>query len=406
MFQRTTAINKLLAMQARKRVVQGGTSAGKTYGIIPVIIDWCAKNPRKKVTIVAETIPAVKDGALDIFKKVMYDTGRWIESNFIGNPMEYTFSNNTVVQFKAFDSVGKAKASGKRDLLFLNEANHIDYEIADALMIRSLQTWIDFNPDAEFWAHTEVLTEPNSEFLLLTFEDNEAIPKETLEDLQTKLGKAYHNPLGDRTKEANIKSQYWHNWCRVYIDGEIGSLQGVVFDNWKILPEVPPGATFEHAGMDFGYTNDPTTLIGYHRLNNMRIFDEMFYRKGLQNSEIARLAKSEGIGRITIEADSAEPKSIDELKGYGLNIKGAVKGADSINYGISLLQEEPFYVTARSINLIRELRFYKWATDKAGNSLNKPIDAFNHGIDPMRYIAMAKFSKKPTSSLNNAYQVF
>ena len=158
MFARTTAINKLLAMKARKKVVQGGTSAGKTYGIIPVIIDWAARNERKKITIVAESIPAVKDGAVDIFKNVMIDTDRWVEDRWLGNPMQYTFDNKTVIQFKSFDSVGKAKAAGKRDTLFMNEANHISYPIAHALMIRSKQTWIDFNPDNEFWAHTEVLT--------------------------------------------------------------------------------------------------------------------------------------------------------------------------------------------------------------------------------------------------------
>src|SRR5690606_13864561 len=127
---------------------------------------------------------------------IMKTTNRWIPEHWIGNPMEYTFSNGSRMQFKAFDSIGKAKSAGKRDILFLNEANHIPFEIADALIIRSKETWIDFNPDNTFWAHTEVLTEPNSEFLLLTYKDNEALPKETLEDLEVKLDKAFYNPLG------------------------------------------------------------------------------------------------------------------------------------------------------------------------------------------------------------------
>ena len=141
-------------MTARKKVVQGGTSAGKTYGIVPIAIDKATKTPRLKMTIVAETVPAVKDGAVTIFKDVMMDTGRWVESRWISNPMQYTFANGTVLQFKAFDTIGKAKAAGKRDWLFLNEANHIHFEIADALMIRSKETWIDYNPDNELWVHT------------------------------------------------------------------------------------------------------------------------------------------------------------------------------------------------------------------------------------------------------------
>jgi phage terminase large subunit len=229
MFKRTTAINKMMAMTKRKRVIQGGTSSGKTYGIIPILINYATENPRQRITIVAESIPAVKDGAVKIFKDIMFETNRWIESHWIGNPMEYTFGNGTIIQFKSFDSVGKAKASGKRDVLFLNEANHISFEIADALMIRSKQTWIDFNPDNEFWAHTEVMPEHNAEFLLLTYKDNEAIPPETLEDLQIKIEKAK-------------TSDYWKNWCRVYVDGEIGSLQGTVFNNWQQCEIIPTDA--------------------------------------------------------------------------------------------------------------------------------------------------------------------
>ena len=173
-FVRTTAINKLLAMKARKKVVQGSTSAGKTYGIIPVLIQRATKTERLKITVVAETLPAVKEGAVDIFKTVMQETFRWHESRWNATSLTYTFANGSRMQFKSFDTVGKAKAAGKRDILFINEANHIAFTIADALMIRSKEIWIDFNPDEPFWAHTETLKEPNSEFLLLTYLDNEA----------------------------------------------------------------------------------------------------------------------------------------------------------------------------------------------------------------------------------------
>ena len=195
MFVRTTAINKIRAMKARKKVIQGSTGAGKTHGLIPVVaIDRAAKEPNIKITVVAETVPAVRDGCSDIFKTVMQETNRWIEDHWVGNPMEYTFSNGTRVQFKSFDTVGKAKAAGKRDILILNEANHIPYAIADALMTRSRETYMDFNADEEFWAHTEVLTEPNSELLELTYLDNEALPEEILEELMIKKSKAFHDP--------------------------------------------------------------------------------------------------------------------------------------------------------------------------------------------------------------------
>jgi len=384
MFKRTTAINKMLKMTARKKVIQGGTSAGKTYGIIPILIDKSIKLPRIKITVVAETLPAVKEGALDIFKNVMFDTGRWIENNWNASSLTYTFSNGTRIQFKSFDSVGKAKSSGKRDILFLNEANHIPFEIADALMIRSKETWIDFNPDNEFWVHKETLKEHNSEFLLLTYHDNEACPKETIEDLEIKQKKAE-------------TSSYWTNWCKVYIDGEIGSLEGVIFNNWQPIDIIPNDARLLGYGLDFGYTNDPTSIIEVYKWNDKRILNEICYQRELSNSQISKFINT----RMPIYCDSAEPKSIAELKRLGLNAYGVTKGSDSINFGIQTMQEQNYLVTSKSNNLINELRKYAWDKDKrTGEKLNKPIDHFNHAIDAVRYHEMETLGISKKRSLN------
>ncbi len=359
-------------MTARKKVIQGGTSAGKTYGIIPILIDKAIKNQRIKITVVAETLPAVKEGALDIFKQVMYDTNRWIEDNWNASSLTYTFGSGSRMQFKSYDSVGKAKSSGKRDILFLNEANHIAFDIADALMIRSKETWIDFNPDNEFWVHTEVLPEPNSEFLLLTYYDNEACPNETIEDLELKKQKA-------------LTSEYWANWCRVYIDGEIGNLEGVIFNNWKSIDNLPTDARLLGYGLDFGYSNDPTSIVEIYLYNGQRILNEICYKKGLSNSQIAKLITT----KLPCYCDSAEPKSIDELKSYGIKAYAVTKGNDSINFGIQVMQEQEYLVTSKSVNLIKELRKYAWDKDKKTNEkLNKPIDNYNHAIDAVRYHEM------------------
>jgi phage terminase large subunit len=380
MFKRTTAINKMLKMTARKKVIQGGTSAGKTYGIIPILIDKAIKNQRIKITVVAETLPAVKEGALDIFKQVMYDTNRWIEDNWNASSLTYTFGSGSRIQFKSYDSVGKAKSSGKRDILFLNEANHIAFDIADALMIRSKETWIDFNPDNEFWVHTEVLTEPNSEFLLLTYYDNEACPKETIEDLELKKQKA-------------LTSDYWANWCRVYIDGEIGNLEGVIFNNWKLIDELPKEARLLGYGLDFGYSNDPTSIIEVYLYNGKRILNEICYQKGLSNSQIAKYITT----KLPCYCDSAEPKSIDELKSYGVKAYAVTKGSDSINFGIQVMQEQDYLVTSKSVNLTKELRKYAWDKDKKTNEkLNKPIDNYNHAIDATRYHEMETVGLRKT----------
>jgi len=391
MFIYTTAIKKLRAIKARIKVIQGGTSAGKTYGIVPLLIDKAIKSNGIKITIVAETLPAVKEGALDIFKTVMFDTNRWIEKNWNASSLTYTFSSKSRVQFKSYDSVGKAKSGGKRDVLFLNEANHISFDIADALMIRSKETWIDFNPDNEFWVHTEVLPEHNSEFLLLTYHDNEALPAETLEDLLIKQTKAFYDVKKDWKEPTNIKNSYWANWCYVYILGEIGNLEGVIFSNWKLIDNIPEEARLIGYGLDFGYSNDPTAIVEIYKWNDKRILNEICYQKGLSNSDIAKKINT----KMICYCDSAEPKSIRELSENGVNAHPVTKGSDSINYGIQIIQDNEYLVTSKSLNMITELRKYAWDKDKkTGDKLNKPIDNYNHAMDAWRYHEMESLGRK------------
>lgn len=368
-------------MSARKKVVQGSTSAGKTYGIIPVLIDRATKLDRIKVTVVAETLPAVKEGAVDIFKNVMYDTGRWRERGWNASNLTYTFINGSRIQFKSYDSVGKAKASGKRDILFLNEANHIAFSIADALMVRSKEVWIDFNPDEPFWAHTETLTEPNSEFLLLTYLDNEACPAETIEDLEIKMSKAFFDPLKSWTDERNIKSKYWANWCRVYVRGETGTLEGVIFKNFSQVDSVPQMAELLGYGTDFGKGGaDPTTTIAVYFYDGEVYLDEVVWQSQLRDSEHISLLKAAGVrADVPMACDNSEPSKIRELQLAGF--KKAVGGKkETIDYGISLMQDKPIKVTTRSLHLIEEFR--KWKYDDK----SQPIDAFNHGLDAVRYL--------------------
>ncbi len=370
MFQRTTAINKLLKLKSRKKVIQGGTSAGKTFGIIPILIDYATKNPRHIITVCAESIPAVRNGAVRIFSDVMVETGRWRQDGWRSNPMEYRFGNSSLIQFTAFDSVGKAKAAGKRDVLFLNEANHIDFEIADALMVRSNEIWIDYNPDNEFWVHSETLKEPDSEFLLLTYKDNEAIPPEIFSELMIKIEKAK-------------TSEYWANWCRVYIDGEIGTLQGSIFQNWKL-------GKFEQSlpyvyGLDFGFSNDPDSMVkvAIDKKRKLIYLQEIFYKKGNSTAQLIELIDlSVTNKRDLIVADSADPRTINDIRAKGFNIIPAIKGPDSIRNGIKGMQDYEMIIDENSTNLIKELRNYVWHDRKA----QMPIDDFNHQIDPARYV--------------------
>lgn len=375
-FVRTTAINKLLKLKKRIRGVPGGTSAGKTFGIIPIEIDYAAKNPNTETSIVSESIPHLRRGALKDFESIMRNTGRWVEGSFNKALLKYTFANGSFIEFFSADQPDRLRGA-RRHRLYLNEVNNITWEAYMQLSIRTRDViWMDFNPTHEFWYHTELKKDEDFEEVILTYLDNEALSKNIIKEIE-------------KAKEKSKTSDYWKNWWKVYGLGLQGSLEGVIFNDWTIVGRIPPEAKYVGSGLDWGYTNDPTTLIDAYQYNGQYIFDEVLYRKGMLNSDIANFIKNDPLKRV-IYADSAEPKSIDELRRYGIRILGADKGRDSIVYGIDLLQQTRFRVTKRSVNLIKELRGYIWDTDRTGMKLNKPVDYLNHCIDAIRYFAMMK----------------
>jgi len=381
MFQVTTGIKRLLKVQksdCRIKEIPGGTWAGKTYDIIAIAIDRAIKEQGLDMTVVAETITAVKAGALKDFKNIMRETNRWDISRYNHTDRIYTFTGGSTIQFTSFPDEDSAKQAGKRDWLFINEVNTIPQPICDALMIRTEgDIWVDYNPTATFWFNREFTGKDGTITERLTYRDNEALPESILDELQSR-----------RIKSKT--SEFWKNWCDVYLDGKTGRLEGVCIPDWKEISHLPVDAKGQlecrvlRHGMDFGYTNDPTATIALYKWNDAYILDEIFCMKGLLNSDIDRMLKSNDVTGI-IAADLAEPKSIAELKTYGHDIMGAPKGKDSIVYGINLLNQNEIYVTSRSKNLINELHNYIYIKDKEGNKGNKPIDAFNHCIDASRY---------------------
>lgn len=380
-FTYTKAISKIREMTSRVKVVQGGTSAGKTFALLAILIDKATKTSNLEISVVSESVPHIRRGALKDFLKIMKSTNRFNPDNYNKSHLKYTFSNDSYIEFFSVDDESKIRGA-RRNILYVNEANNIRYDAYLQLSIRTNQDiYIDFNPVCRFWAHDEVMNEEHSEFLILTYLDNEALEQTIIDQLE-------HNRI------KGITSDYWRNWCDVYLDGKIGSLEGVIFNNWTGIDYVPEEATLVGYGMDFGYTNDPSTLIGIYKYNENIILDEVFFRKGLSNADMSALINQDNV-KGEIFADSADPKSIAELKKYGHNIKAAKKGKDSIIFGISILQEYDMLVTKRSNNLKEELSRYSWKKDKEGITTNSPEDLNNHAIDAARYLAMMKLSKKP-----------
>jgi len=377
MFQRTTSTNKILKLKKRVRIVQGGTSAAKTYGILAVLIARASAVPEIEISVVAESIPHLRRGALKDFIKIMKWMNKWHEAQFNKSLLTYQFLNGSSFEFFSADDSSKLRGA-RRDVLYINECNNITFESYNELAIRTKKAvYLDFNPANEFWVHTELKDEPDSEFIILTYKDNEALDKSIVEQIEK-------NRLKAET------SSYWANWWRVYGLGEIGMLEGVIFSNWKQIDQLPSDARLVGIGLDFGYTNDPTSAIEIYNYNGTRILNELVYQTGMLNSDIAKILPK----HVPVYADSSEPKSIDEIRRYGITIKGVTKGKDSINYGIDVMQQQEYLVTANSVNLIKELRAYCWDVDKAGTRLNKPIDNNNHAIDALRYHEMETLGLK------------
>lgn len=380
-FIRTTAINKIKTLEKRIKGVQGGTSAGKTYGILPLEIDFAAKNPNTSISVVAESVPHLKRGAIKDFKEIMIDTSRWIQSHWHSTDSKYTFANGSYIEFFGADD-GKKLRGGRRDRLYMNEANNMPFSAYTELAVRTKgSVTMDWNPTSPFWFHEELKGDNDVDFLIINYLDNEACPQSAIDFIL-------------KAKLKAEKSKFWENWYKVYGLGLIGSLEGVVFNNWKQISAIPSEASIFSRGMDFGYTNDPTTIIDIYKYNGGLIIDERLYRTGLVNSDIANFDKKEPQKNIYAIADSAEPKSIEELRRAGMRIKGAAKGKDSIMHGIQTLQQYDLLVTSSSTNLIKELRNYTWDSDREGNRLNKPIDSYNHCIDAVRYACEALAAPK------------
>jgi len=356
--------------------VQGGTSAGKTFAILQYLISYAYNVANQSISIVAESIPHLRRGALRDFKIIATDWNHWREDRFNKSTLTFTFENGSYIEFFSADQPDKLRGS-RRDVLFINECNNIDFDSYQQLAIRTRKfIFLDFNPTNEFWVDAELQSDKDATKIILTYKDNSVLSDSIVKEIE-------------KAKEKAKTSEYWANWWRVYGLGERGTLEGVIFSNWRQIDKVPDKAVLLGCGLDFGYSNDPTALVEVYEWEGKRIVNELLYKTGLLNTDIARFIP---LG-VPVYADSAEPKSIEEIRRAGIKkILPVTKGTDSINYGIQLMQGQSYLITKQSTSLIKELRGYCWDKDKSNKTLNKPCGA-DHGVDALRYFEIMTLSK-------------
>lgn len=358
-------MRKIFRLRKRIRAVCGGTSASKTISILVWLIDYAQSNKNKKIDIMSESYPHLKDGAMRDFKQILLDRKYWKDANWNESNHIYTFETGSIIKFVSIDKLGKAHGP-RRDVLFINEANNIPYEIYDQLEVRTKEyIWLDWNPVTEFWYYTEIKDRVGHDFLTLTYLDCiNVLDKRIIESIESR-------------KENT-------NWWRVYGLGQLGEIEGRIYTGWQEIDEIPFEARLWRRGLDFGYSIDPSVLVDIYEYNGGYIIDEQIYEKGLSNKSIADFIKNLESPDTLIIADSAEPKSIDEIKSYGIKIVGAQKGQGSVDQGIQFVQDLKISITKRSLKTIKAYRNYLWTKDKrTGKFIRVPDDSIHEWSNPM-----------------------
>jgi phage terminase large subunit len=361
-------------------VNQGGTSSGKTYAIEQVLFTLACEQPKVVITVVSQDIPNLKAGAMRDAQSIVSSSSelqRMIRS-FNKSDRIYEFHNGSLLEFKSYDDAQDAK-SGKRDYLFVNEANGITYAIYTELALRTRKRiFIDYNPNASFWVHDKLIGR---------------------EGVQLLISDHRHNPFLEdtiREKIERVRYEDEEQW-KVYARGLTGKIRGVVLSNWLLCEQIPIEAKRIAYGLDFGFSNDETGLLEVCLQNGELWVNELLYETQLTNTDLNKRMLAMGLSKNTeIVADSAEPKSIEELRRLGWNIVPAKKGNDSIKISIDILRRYRINVTRNSTNLRKELDRYQWKVDASGNPLNVPTDSWNHLIDPLRYVALNKLQVSST----------
>ena len=369
----TTALKKLKPLFISKKrflIAQGGMRAGKTYPIMMLIISWCQTNANKIWSVAGISYPHLAKGAIRDFQTIMKNAGIWEPERWNGSSKQYTFSNETILEFISVDTMDAHGPA--RDGLFVNEANDMDWETFDQLASRTGdKIVIDYNPTAAFWAHTKLLAEKpeRCDFIVLTYQDNEALNPNIREYIED------HKPK---------KGEKPSNWWLVYGLGQIGSLEDNIYHGWIKGAEAPEDAKLVRYGLDFGY-NDPTAMVAVYEGPDGSLFiRELLYESELNSDEYGEVMQELEIdGTVPIIADSARPEIINAIMAYGYLIIPADKNPGSVLRGIDRVQQR--HITYDGKNLEREYMSYGWRKTRTGKVLEVPQDGDDHLMDALRY---------------------
>lgn len=374
----TTKIWNDLEKDKRIIILRGGTRSSKSYTTMMWCIVKAISEPGTIISVVRKSLPSLKKSIFRDFKNIMTNLNIWNEQQYKATELTYYFDNGSLIEFFSVADEQRIRGS-QRSILFCDEANELTYDEFFQLNIRTtVKSIVSFNPSfnrTTHWIYNKVAIREDAEEFISTYRDNPFLPQSLIDEIE-------------RLKETS-PSLY-----NIYSKGEFGNTEGLVFDNFNVIDELPENAELLCYGMDFGFSNDPTTLLALYKYDGNIIANELLYKKGMLNKEIADVIKSNYsiYGIKPVIADCAEPKSIKEISLYNnIQILPSIKGADSINLSITLIKNYKLLITKSSTNLLNEIYNYVWKKNKEGNQLNIPTGS-DHLLDALRYASMYSLS--------------
>lgn len=374
------ALESYKAYKAGYRIIanQGGTRSGKTYTLNQLLIALALKE-KLSISVTSVAFPHLRRGAMRDWRTIMENSGLYDPNAHIRTEQVYNYPNGSYTEFFSADNNLKVRGPG-RDVLFFNEANLTDFDTFTQLMLRTRKAiFIDFNPADEFhWIYDNILTRPDCYFIKSTYLDNPFLPIEQVKEIENLK---------------NVDENFW----RIYGEGERGHSEGVIYTHWKpYTGNVDGRITY---GLDFGY-NNPTALVKVTENDQNLYWEEKIYQSHMTNSDLIPLIKEIVKPHETVYCDAAEPARIEELKRAGVK---AIPANKDVKDGIDFVKGRKLFVHAQSVNLLKEIKSYKYASNikKNKNEPEVPVKLNDHAMDAGRYGSIAM--KKPKQTIHLSF---
>lgn len=402
----TTAYHKIKLLDKKIKIIQGGQGAGKTYSICEILLEKSISNPRELSTITTDTYPRLEDGVLTDMRNIFNDSGLNFNQLYNGQKKNLYFPNGSIIQFRNVDKYNIDAGKGpRRNNLFINEGNRVGWLNIDQAWNRTIDNiYVDFNGDREFWYHENIKTgefdQNDTDFLILTYLDNECIKEGELKIILKKKARAEEI---EEKKAAGIELSREENiallWWKIYGLGELGILSDRRILSYDFYNELPDTARRIPSGMDFGVSPDPTVLIDMWIDGNKLYADEVFSMNNLLPETLAgaeRLSISGKMDEVKhakgqmIIADSAGATEIRDLRLHGYNIMAVKKQPGMIVPSLNKLRGYQLYISKRSTNLKKGIESYFWKVDGNGKIIPEPDGHEPDGIAAIRYVVMMK----------------